>query len=63
MKKKTTSLWYFKTNLEQKYTKQNKELEEKMNLQLKEYEEKMNEIKVNNEEIDKIEKQLNEINK
>ena len=60
-KKRQQAYDILKQSLEQKYTKQNKELEEKMNLQLKEYEEKMNEIKVTNEELNKIEKEKNEM--
>ena len=60
-KKRQQAYDILKQSLEQKYTKEKKEIEDKMHLQFKEYEDKINEMKNQNEEIGKLEKQNNEL--
>ena len=60
-KKRQQAYDILKQSLEQKYTKEKKEMEDKMHLQFKEYEDKINEMKNQNEEIGKLEKQNNEL--
>ena len=60
-KKRQQAYDTLRQSLEQKYTKEKKEMEDKMYLQVKEYEEQLNEMKNQTEEKNKIEKEKNEL--
>ena len=60
-KKKQQAYDILKQSLEQKYTRERKEIENKMNMQIKEYQDKINEMKNETEEKNKMEKEKMEL--